>query len=578
MPLINHDYKNLDLLERLIIKEDGTPLHGEIDMYRRIFSDCQKSEYTWHFWHDLRLPLSVRSQSCIQIDFLLVCEKGAVVVEVKGGGIGVNNGKFYFKQGDGEYMARSPFDQAEDYQYALMHHGILNAHAIYIDTVCAFPHEFMDKTNDNPKLDKGYKLWSAYQQGDECASFADFCIEVLDVDKVNWRGNDLTKEELAIAINALTPTIRSHFSFSEESLKSIIDWLEIQNLDLFQSLSKNQRIVFEGGPGTGKTTLAKAFIRKHKDLNGLYLCWNKLLAENIKNELELVNLGNCKVIQYASFLLSLDPEHKYLTYEDITGNNDLSNRIQALMENLRQDHRFIPYDYIIIDEAQDVFDMGAATVLDALTSIRSNGLETGRYLVFYDTEQGYRKDIRLLDDYADDISRFGTYVILDENKRVRTNKQIIEYANRVLLSDDNVDASAVIRSIESENDTALHISHLSGYRAVIQSIKDLVAKIKDNNNWRDYVLLLDSHTKRILVDEEDTIYDRIADLEIVKELTVENLHYSSNKLQFTSILSYKGLECKHVVLLLSNKEQIDKFELYVGMSRAIFDLEIFLLD
>ena len=54
--------------------------------------------------------------------------------------------------------------------------------------------------------------------------------------------------------------------------------------------------------------------------------------------------------------------------------------------------------------------------------------------------------------------------------------------------------------------------------------------------------------------------------------------YPDNKLSLTTILSYKGLETKHVILILNNRESIDKFELYVGMTRAIFDLEILLLD
>lgn len=96
MPIINHDYKDINLLETIMVKEDGTPLQGEIDMYRRIFTDCEASDYTWHFWHDLKLTIPVGNQSEIQIDFFLVCEKGAIVVEVKGGGVGVRNGSFLF--------------------------------------------------------------------------------------------------------------------------------------------------------------------------------------------------------------------------------------------------------------------------------------------------------------------------------------------------------------------------------------------------------------------------------------------------------------------------------------------------
>ena len=68
MPIISHDYKNLNNLETIIKHNDGTPLYGEIDMYRRIWKDCEKSNLTWHFWHDLRLPIGNRRQYEIQID------------------------------------------------------------------------------------------------------------------------------------------------------------------------------------------------------------------------------------------------------------------------------------------------------------------------------------------------------------------------------------------------------------------------------------------------------------------------------------------------------------------------------
>ena len=116
MPIINHDYKDINFLEHLITKNDGTPLQGEIDMYRRIFRDCEKSSYNWHFWHDVKLPIPVKRQSEIQIDFLLVCEKGIVIVEVKGGKIGIRESVYYLeKDGVITDLDRTPFDQADDY-------------------------------------------------------------------------------------------------------------------------------------------------------------------------------------------------------------------------------------------------------------------------------------------------------------------------------------------------------------------------------------------------------------------------------------------------------------------------------
>ena len=574
MSIISHDFKTLDNLESIIKHNDGTPLYGEIDMYRRIWMDCEKSKLIWHFWHDLRLPIGNNKQSEIQIDFFLVCKKGALVIEVKGGNVGIQNGQFFFTKGEGMAMDRSPFQQAEDYKYVLMNNKIINCNQIFIDTICAFPHSKMSHTHHLPKLDMGYKLWSAFQHENQEESFADFCLSVLSIDKEkkHWFGEDLKNGEVDIAINHLVANIHPDYNYSETSYQSIIDWLNIQNLDTFRSLEKNNRIIIEGGPGTGKTTIAKAFIRRYKTLRGVYLCWNNLLAATIRNQLLKVGLENCEVSQFISFVLKIDSNYQFVTYDDFQQESPkIVEKLKKLFIKFRESDDFIPYDYIVIDEAQDIFDKGAAEVLNLLTSVNGNGLGTGRYLVFFDTEQGFRKNIRELDSYAEDISRYGTHFVLNENKRVPNNKQIVDEANKILESEDGIHASMIIRGIEERKDPAIKIHHYLGTNELVKHIKALITDLRSGKKkWSEYVVLTDSHNKQL--------YERLSDIEFLKELKPDNVKYEEDRLCLTTILSYKGLETKHVVLVLNNREEIDKFELYVGMTRAMFDLEILFLD
>ena len=129
----------------------------------------------------------------------------------------------------------------------------------------------------------------------------------------------------------------------------------------------------------------------------------------------------------------------------------------------------------------------------------------------------------------------------------------------------------VIRDIEERNDPAIKIYHYQGANELVKHIKALLTVLRSGENkWSEYVLLTDSHNKQL--------FERLSDIELIKELKPENVKYEEDRLSLTTILSYKGLETKHVLLVLNNREEIDKFELYVGMTRAMFDLELLLLD
>lgn len=579
MPIISHDNKDILFLKEIIKKDDGSPLMGEIDMYRRIYQDCEKSSLTWHFWHDLNLPISIKGQASIQIDFLLVCEKGMLIVEVKGGKISILNGRYYYDFNNKlEPMNRSPFDQADDYMYALMYNKMVNKSQIFISTICAFPHTKIDSTSYNPNADLGWKLWSQYQQ-EENDSFADFCVDVLENDKERKRCymKNLSDEEIKIAIQSLTFNFKddSKTGYNESCIKSILEWLKIDNLSTFESLRKNDRIVIEGGPGTGKTTIAKAYIDKFKNLRGIYLCWNKLLGAKIRFELEKEGLDKCKVFQYASFILKIKSELNvnYITYKEIVNGSSPLKLLKLLSEYRKRDE-FLPFDYIIIDEAQDILDKGVLEILNNLTSITDNGLTNGRFIMFYDTEQAYNKQNKNIAELADRVSQHSAHFILDENKRVPNHKEIINIAN-LLLKDTNIEDFFL--KIESSEYKSIKVNYFNGVRELIKHINAIKSNIEDNKlNWDDYVLLGHSSIKKTEIGE--SLYNRISGIYNITELTEENIYLNSSSLSFTSILSYKGLESKHVILILNKREFIDSFELYIGMTRAIIDLEILVLE
>lgn len=447
MPIINHTrYTDNSDLEAIITQADGSPLYGEIEMFKRIFADCNNSEYTWHFWHNLRLPVSIKNQTEIQIDFLLVCEAGVIIVEVKGGKVGIEQGFFYYEVSrERKFMDRSPFDQASDYMYALINNKIISSSQLFLSTVCAFPHTYMEHTSANPNADLGYKLWAKKQQDSSDCSFADFVIDILnsDKDKKGWRRPMLSSKEVEIAIQSLLFTFRDRSSnvYSERGMEAILERLNIDNLSAFQSLQKNDRLFIEGGPGTGKTTIAKAYIEKFHTLRGLYLCWNKLLEAKINKEIIGCGLTNCRVEQFASFVFSLQSKVDngiVITLEELSEGRSLE-KLSSLFNSIREQTDFVPYDYIIIDEAQDVLDKGAVQLLNSLTAVTHDGISSGRYLVFFDTEQGYNHQNRQIDEIADAVAQNGARFVLDVNKRVPTNKEIVSFAKSLLEGESAIE-------------------------------------------------------------------------------------------------------------------------------------------
>lgn len=585
MPIINHTrYTDNSDLEAIITQADGSPLYGEIEMFKRIFADCNNSEYTWHFWHNLRLPVSIKNQTEIQIDFLLVCEAGVIIVEVKGGKVGIEQGFFYYEVSrERKFMDRSPFDQASDYMYALINNKIISSSQLFLSTVCAFPHTYMEHTSANPNADLGYKLWAKKQQDSSDCSFADFVIDILnsDKDKKGWRRPMLSSKEVEIAIQSLLFTFRDRSSnvYSERGMEAILERLNIDNLSAFQSLQKNDRLFIEGGPGTGKTTIAKAYIEKFHTLRGLYLCWNKLLEAKINKEIIGCGLTNCRVEQFASFVFSLqskvDNDGIAITLEELSEGRSLE-KLSSLFNSIREQTDFVPYDYIIIDEAQDVLDKGAVQLLNSLTAVTHDGISSGRYLVFFDTEQGYNHQNRQIDEIADAVAQNGARFVLDVNKRVPTNKEIVSFAKSLLEGES---AIALFERINAENYDSVKTLYFNGAKSLIKHLNAVKAEIREGSrNWNDYVVLADSSTKHELVSESEMFYDRIATIDGIKELNVRNICSDTGELPFTSILSYKGLESKHVILVINGRQEVDQLELYIGMTRAIIDLQILILQ
>jgi hypothetical protein len=567
MPVSFFPNNPIDALESIIKDSDGNILQGEIYVYRKLYNELKDSNDVFFIWHDLKFATHSETRnpykkSESQLDFLLVCKKGICVIEVKGGKVEFQNSEFNFRhKGKLELMKQNPLKQVEGYKFTLKEKIIQKySKKLFID-ICVFPFTDIDFSQQRNLFGDAIYTNVQSQRGISLLQFINdrFSLTQNKIEsKHNIKFEELTNNEINDIRNILSPILNDANIFINN--KETYEWLGLKNFEVYNGLNKNQRVLIEGIPGCGKTTFALAYADQKRHMKGLYLCWNRFLKIKIEALVKERQLINLEVNTYFKFLKELGVNN--LSIDDSI--DDFSKKVLTFFSmNIEKQ-----YDYIIIDEGQDIINRGVESLLDKLTA-NGKGLKSGNLLFLCDNEQAYSSIDENISDDIDLLSMYFSHFQMNNAHRSVNNPNIRELASRILED---------VYQLGTEETINLYpnmIMKFSSFReAKAQMVRDFLRPIRDSNNslrGKDCILLIES-SLLVLENREELIMNDCG------EMTDENVLDSSNILRYISPLKFKGLEKENVALIVKQPTAKNQHEIYVGITRAKSNLKIYIIN
>ena len=227
-----------------------------------------------------------------EIDFVVLCNRGILVLEVKGGKVEREAGGWYFTNRYNEKNKKNegPFEQANGNMHSL--ENALEARLDRNDPIrnCFYANAVImpdcDFHGDDPSINRDILFDRSNYKG---------LLDVIEKSFDYWEGIHRSKhgerrfsQLSAEDIKRIEVILRGDFSFiplmsdiidqTYESLASLTE----EQYDILSGMNDNDRLLVSGCAGSGKTLLAKEeYCRAIAEgKNALFLCYNKLFLFN----------------------------------------------------------------------------------------------------------------------------------------------------------------------------------------------------------------------------------------------------------------------------------------------------------
>ena len=489
-----------------------------------------------------------------EIDFVILCELGVIVVEVKGGLIDYHNGGFYqTNRRTKETVDINPVGQARKNKASIRHlinRGGLNFSPVVIHAIvfpdCVFNEEELNiNTEDlfsakNSPINFANKLKSLFKKTKRH----------LELNEVAEYTEKLSSQQLDHLRNVLAPSIQS----SEAKFNHLLEAKNqnvLRNLRILRGVLNNRRLMIETPfAGSKSFYVVDNIIQKvrtfgYKEI--VYICWNKLLAKKMRLLFNERDLAHVKVYEYHRLVEAL--------VKDKVAFDDISSVIQNKIVNAEQLPRFV---YIIVDEAQELFHQGLYDLLNTIC-VQKEGVKKGRWTIFYDQAINPKAMNAFPSNEYGEFLENACYYKLDNEYRLIPHKGITKY----------------IKNLKQGN-----VKKIDGYSNLYYypyfGLDNLKSKIEahiinENLNLNETVLLTTSRFKQSYPDFEWN-FKNFKSKELIQITQQEE---DSEVLFNTTALAYRGLISKNVIIVthkINDEDTSQIYQLMVAASRSVGSL------
>ena len=544
-----------------------TPL-GEKDLFNKLRDDPDTAG--WVVLHSLDLK---KHQSKIEGELdmvVLVPRLGVLCIEVKGCDVSRQDGKWIYPY---ETSVEGPFKQASRAMHSL------RAYLVSKDCTLSKLLFFSAAIFTRVDFDEQSPEWHPWQYINR-RLFVRRPISV-NVSNILQRAHEHVESRVGRhswynetdsrpdegQVRRMVALLRDNFEYTVsprsdlELMEQMICQFTEEQFDALDLLEENDRVVFKGPAGTGKTFLAmEATKRAIADGNSvLFLCYNNLLGDWLQAQTTGYS-DNPKLFQcrtFHSLLLEIANEKPANGLDNSYWRKDLP--VRALDRLLDDARPWYSYDMLVIDEAQDLLEEEYLDVFDLLLK---GGIAGGKWVFFGDFERqaiyvsegdaGVQQALEGLSDRAPSHVKTSLRINCRNAEPIAQTLAITSGLapgyKRVLHDNEGSDVDPLFYSSAADQE-----SHLA----------DAISNLKETFKAGEIMVLSMRSDENSCAGSASagSVGARLAPIRQVQD---------GQTIPFASIHAFKGLEAPAVIItdIDSLNDERSRALLYVGMSRA----------